>query len=199
MNRKSQSTKTLLALIIPPILIVLIPLLLLWILPIFKVYIVNFPIVLVMVLYPLFFYFLWILTKVPYTDPTVLDTIVMTNAPRDVEKQLKSISKKYFVTKEIILYLGNSNRSPIQTDIVNYLNNMGVDLTSTRIRKILEKLESMHLISSVKGTHEREYSLTKKGIWCYNAIRYYFPKRNFWFVVRNQLIKKELPPFPDQD
>lgn len=193
---KPHSTKTLATLLLAPILIVLISFLILRVLPIFKVYVLNFELVLIFDLYPTFFYCLWLFQKVPYTDPTVLDKVVMSNAPRDVEKQLKSISKKYFVTNLVILFLGNTNKHPIQQEIVDHLEDEGVDLSSTRIRKILGRLESLHLIISVKGAHEREYSLTEKGTWCFKAIKYYFPKRNFLFILRNQLVEKELPQFP---
>ncbi len=198
MDKKSHNTKIALALFGSPIMIVSIPLLLLEILPVFKIYIVNSTIALVMISYPLFFYFLWILQKVPYTDPDVLDRIIL-NVPREVEKQLKSFSKKHFVSNDIILYLGNSNRRPSQTEITNFVGEIGVDLSSTQIRKILAKLEGLKLISSQRTVYERDYALTKKGIWCNEAIKYYFPKRNFWFILKNQLIKKDLPPFPEQN
>ena len=64
MRKKPKSLRTLLYLILAPILIISIPLLFFWVPPIFKIYIVNIPIALVMVLYPLVFYFLWLLIKV---------------------------------------------------------------------------------------------------------------------------------------
>jgi predicted transcriptional regulator len=121
------------------------------------------------------------------------------DAPEEVANQLKTISKNHLVNVEIILYLGKTSRKPIQSEIVKHVTDSGINLTPTRIGEIVGDLEKMHLISSSKSTYERQYWLTKKGEWCFMTVRYYFPKRNWLFVLRNQIVQKEFPPFPKTD
>ena len=159
----------------------------------------NLLVVLVIVLYPALFYFTWLFRKVSYSDTTILDKIDINGAPEEIAEQLKIISRNRLVNLNIILFLGETRRKPNQSEIVKHLTDSGINLTPTRIREIIGDLEKMHLIISVKGIHEREYSLTKKGDWCFAAAQYYFPKRNGLFVLRNQIVQKKFPPFPESD
>jgi predicted transcriptional regulator len=198
-NTRPKFAKTLFYLLVVPVLIVLIPLVFSVALPFFGISVLNLPVVIVLVLYPIAFYLMWLLLKVPYSDTTVLDRITIPNAPEEIEEQLKTLSKNHLVNVDIILILGNSNKNLNQTEIVDQLHEMSVDLTATRIREILKVLEDkkLGLISSLKGTHERDYKLTNKGEWCYSAIKIVFPKRNIWFIIRHQLGIKKLPQFPE--
>jgi FlaA1/EpsC-like NDP-sugar epimerase len=199
MKKGHFSARALFTLLVVPILIAIITIVLGVLLSSLSTYGVSLTLVFVVVVYPSFIYFAWLFRKVSYSDTAVLDKIDIYGAPEEVANQLKTISKNHLVNVKIILFLGRTNRKPNQSEIVKHITDSGIDLTPTRIRQIVGDLEKMYLISSVKGIYEREYSLTKKGEWCFEAVRYYFPKRNGLFVLRNQIIQKEFLPFPETD
>jgi predicted transcriptional regulator len=199
MRREHFSIKALFILLIVPILIAILTIVLVVLLSPLSSYGLNLPLIFVIVFYPSFMYFVWLFRRVSYSDTVVLDSVDIRGAPEEVANQLKTISKNRLINVEIILFLGKTNRKPIQSEIVKHVTDSGIKLTATRIREIIGDLEKMHLISSTKGTYERQYWLTKKGEWCLMAVRYYFPRRNWLFVLRNQIVQKSFPPFPETD
>jgi FlaA1/EpsC-like NDP-sugar epimerase len=199
MKRKHFSARALFVLLIVPILIAITTFVLVVFLPSLSPYGLSLPIVFVVVVfYPSVLYFVWAFRRVSYSDTAVLDRINIIGAPEEVSNQLKTVSKSHLVNVEIIRFLAKTNRKPIQSEIVKHVIDSGISLTATRIREIIGDLEKMHLISSSKSTYERQYWLTKKGEWCFTASMYYFPKRNWLFVLRNQIVQKEFPPFPEE-
>jgi predicted transcriptional regulator len=198
-KRKKSSIKPLIKLLGVPCFTAILTVVLVLLLPALNSYGVNLLVVFFLALYPLSIYFGWLFSKVRYSDTLILDKVIIYGAPEQVSNQLKTTSKNRLVTVNIIELLGKVNKKPIQNDIVKYLISVKIDLTPTRIREILSDLERLGLIKSSKPTYERQYWLTKKGEWCLEAIKYYFPSRNGLFVFRNEIIQKQFPIFPQND
>jgi predicted transcriptional regulator len=196
-ERKHSPTKGLSKLLLVPVSIAVLTLTLVLLLPYLESYGVTLLLVIFVAVYPSALYVAWLFGIVHYSDTAVLDKVNIYGAPEEVANQLKTTNKNRLVTVRIILLLGSISRKPSQSEIVKYLTDMGIDLTATRIREILGGLEKMGLVSSSKPTYERQYWLTKKGQWCLAAAKYYFPKRNGLFVLRNEIIQKRFSPFPE--
>lgn len=196
MKRNNSPIKPLFKLLIVPCITAVLTVVLVLFLPILSSYGVTLLVIFFLAFYPLSIYFAWLFKMVRYSDTLILDKVTIYGAPEEVASQLKTTNKNRLVTVNIIKFIGSINRKPIQNDIVKYLTTIKIDLTPTRIREILSDLEQLWLIKSSKPTYERQYWLTKKGEWCLIAIKYYFPKRNWLFVVRNEIINKKFPDFP---
>lgn len=197
MKREHFSARAIFGLLIAPILIAVLTLLLVLSLSFLKVYGVTIPAVFIIALYSSVLYLAWLYRPVRYSDTAVLEKINILGAPSEVSDCLKTISKNRLINVNIIRFLGRTSRKPNQSEIVKHVNDSGINLTSTRIREIAGDLEKIGLVASLRGTHEREYTLTKKGQWCFLAVEYYFPKRNGLFVLRNEILQKALQPFPE--
>lgn len=198
-QRKKSPIKPLIKLLGIPCFTAILTIVLVLLLTTLNSYGVNLLVVFFLALYPLSIYFGWLFNKVRYSDTLILDKVTIYGAPEEVSNQLKTTNKNRLVTVNIIEFLGKVNKKPIQSEIVKYLTSVKIDLTPTRIREILSDLKRLGLIKSSKPTYERQYWLTKKGEWCLEAIKYYFPNRNGLFILRNEIIQKQFPIFPEND
>jgi predicted transcriptional regulator len=196
-ERKHSSAKGLSKLLLVPVLIAILTVTLFLLLPYLESYGVTLLLIFSVAIYFSAIYLVWLFNIVHYSDTEILDKVTIYGAPEDVANQLKTTNKNRLVTVRILFFLGSINRKPSQSDIVKHLTDNGINLTATRIREILSDLEKMGLLASTKPTYERQYRLTKKGQWCLNAAKYYFPKRNGLFVLRNEILQKKFPPFPE--
>jgi hypothetical protein len=138
----------------------------------------------------------FLLLKVSYSDQDTLDKVEIPNVPRQVETLLKTMTRgaSYPISSEIILNLGKRHRD--QSKLIKKIQDRGIGLTPTQIIKYFSKLERANIIASKKA-YTREYYLTDEGKWCYNAVKKCLPKRQFWFIFRHYLRRRELPPYPE--
>lgn len=165
-------------------------------LPLFRIFVLPPTTVIPIILYTLVIYILLLSLKVPYSDLDTLDRVVIPQAPKEISNLLKKTTRgtNHLINVELISVLGK--KPLIQSRIVERTQKRRIKLSSTQIIDYLSKLVTRSIIHSKKGVYEREYSLTKKGKWCYEAVRECFPKRHFWFIIRHYLGVRKLPSFP---
>lgn len=144
-----------------------------------------------------FIYLAFMVSEMPY-DYKVLRTITIP-APKQIRDLLKTTTTREGVLINVKLISTFKNNYPLsQTDLVKYVREEGIELTDKRIRDYITRLENKNIIfSPPTAAYKKEYILTEKGKWCYKCIRHRFPKRYFWFIIRNYIGYSKLPPFPD--
>lgn len=152
------------------------------------------------VLLSLIIYFSVLLQENAYSDSKVLDMVEIPNAPRKIEALLKKGTRKTYrlVNANLILILG-AKKTLCQSDLAKYLNKRGFDFSIPGVTRYTSELEAEGIFASRKGAYRIEYHLTKKGEWCYEAVRKCFPKRFFFFVIRHYLRFQKLPKFPQNN
>jgi len=137
-------------------------------------------------------------TEMPY-DYKVLRTITIP-APKQIQDLLKTTTTREGLLINVKLISAfKINYALSQTDLVEHVTEEGIELTEKRIRDYIALLEKKNLISSPPTAWKKEYTLTEKGKWCYKCIKHRFPKRYFWFIIRNYIGYSKLPPFPETD
>ena len=188
--------KGVLMLLLVPVLAVLVPLVFLYFLPLYNIFLLDPVFVFSIVIYTLVLYTFFLFLKVSYSDQDTLDKVEIPNVPRHVEALLKTVTRgaHYPISSEIILSLGKRHLD--QSKLIKKIQDRGIGLTPTQIIKYFSKLEHASIITSKKA-YTREYYLTDEGKWCYNAVKKCLPKRQFWFVIRHFLRRRELPPYPE--
>lgn len=168
-----------------------------YLLPSFGIFLLPPIAIIIIVAYPLAFHIVALYLKVPYSDLDVLDRVMIPQAPKEIERMLKTRTRgtNRLVNVEIISSLGE--KTLVQSRLVERVQKRGIDLTQTRIIECLSYLRRLDIVYSYKGQYTRQWAPTEKGKWCYKAVRQCFPKRQFWFIVRHYLGYKTLPPFPE--
>lgn len=153
---------------------------------------------LTMVLFSLVLYIAVLLQDNAYTDSEVLDLVQIPNAGKEIEEILKTRTRgtNRLINSALISILGEKKKLH-QSDFGKYLKKFDIDLTQPAVNTYLSRLETAKVLVSTKGTYTVEYSLTKKGQWCYDAVKKCFPKRYFFFIIRHYLGFRNLPPFPN--
>jgi hypothetical protein len=153
---------------------------------------------LVMVLFSLVLYFAVLLQDNAYTDSEVLDLVQIPNARDEIEELLKTRTRgtNRLINSALISILGEK-KTLHQSDFGKYLKKFDIDLSQPAVNTYLSRLETAGILVSTKGIYTIEYSLTKKGQWCYDAVKKCFPKRFFFFIIRHYLGFRNLPPFPN--
>jgi hypothetical protein len=151
---------------------------------------------LVLALFSIVLYVAVLLQPNAYTDSEVLDLVQIPNAGNGIEKLLKTrtIGTNRLINCALISILGEKNTLH-QSDFGKYLKKADIDLTQPAVNTYLSRLEMAGILASAKGIYTVDYSLTKKGQWCYDAVKKCFPKRFFFFVIRHYLGLRNLPPF----
>ena len=100
-------------------------------------------------------------------------TVEIKEAPVGVNNLLRDKIKR-----EILLSLVKNKK---------YVSRIGREVGSdpARTRHHVKALEHFGLVKTIKLTREAYYTLTEKGMWCIKAIRKYYPKNVFaWIVSR---------------
>jgi len=154
----------------------------------------------VIVLFSLMIYFSILLQENTYSDSKVLDMVEIPNAPRKIETLLKRRTSKTYrlINAQLILILG-TKKTLSQSDLAKHLNKRGFDFSIPGVTRYISELKNEGIFESRKGAYRIEYSLTKKGKWCYEAVKKCFPKRFFFFVIRHYLKLRKLREFPQDE
>ncbi len=142
-------------------------------------------------------YLAFIFSEVSY-DYKVLRRITIP-APKQIQDLLKTTTTRGALINIKLISAFKGNYTLSQTDLVKHVRDEGIELTDKRIRDYITELEKMNLISSPPTAWKKEYTITKKGKWCYQCIKHRFPKRYVWFLIRNNLRYSKLPRFPETD
>jgi hypothetical protein len=111
----------------------------------------------------------------------------------------KNFSGKYVDVKEAPLHINNVLKDDTKRNIIKSLKKekkyltliareIGESVAKTKYH--LHGLEKVGLIGSMKLTREKFFLLTKKGEWCLNAIRIYYPKNNLEKLINEMRIGK---------
>jgi len=111
----------------------------------------------------------------------------------------KNFSGKYVDVKEAPLHINNVLKDDTKRNIIKSLKKekkyltliareIGDSVAKTKYH--LHELEKVGLIGSMKLTREKFFLLTKKGEWCLNAIRIYYPKNNLEKLISEMRIGK---------
>lgn len=111
----------------------------------------------------------------------------------------KNFSGRYVDVKEAPLHINNALKDETKRNIIKILKKekkyltliakeIGESVAKTKYH--LHELEKIGLIGSMKLTREKFFLLTKKGEWCLNAIRLYYPKNNFEKLISEMKIGK---------
>lgn len=135
-----------------------------------------------------------------YTDSEVLDLVQIPNARKEIEDLLKTRTRgtNRLINSALISILGEKKKLH-QSDFGKYLKKFDIDLTQPAVNNYLSRLEAAEILVSTKGIYTIEYSLTRKGQWCYDAVKKCFPKRYFFFIIRHYLAFRNLSPFPNDE
>ena len=184
---------------IVPLIFILAPILLPYLMSIFDMPYPTSPFNIWNLAFLLFFliYLAFIFSEVPY-DYKVLRRITI-YAPKKIQDLLKTTTTRGVLINVELISAFKGNYALSQTDLVKHVTEEGIELTDKRIRDYITHLEKKNLISSPPTAWKKEYTLTEKGKWCYKCIKHRFPKRYFWFIIRNYLGYSKLPLFPEAD
>ena len=126
-----------------------------------------------------------LLSPVDYGARTIR-TVEISNAPPEVAKLLKKTTEDGDLIHVILLRSFHNSEPLSQTDMADYAQRRGVDLTAQQIRNYIVNMATVGWISSPKvryTTEAKEYQLTEAGKWCRNC----FPDRTFMYYIRNGL------------
>jgi predicted transcriptional regulator len=165
---------------------------------ILTIFYLIFPLVnlLIVEIYSLTIFLALLLFKNKYTDSQVLDTVVIPNAPREIDELLRKKTRtNRLINANLIEALGK-RRKLSQSDLVEEMKKRGIEYSQPAIEKYLAELETAELVESKKA-YKKEYHLTERGKWCYEAVETCFPNRFFFFIVRHYLGIRKLRPYPD--
>jgi hypothetical protein len=137
-------------------------------------------------------------------DSKTLNTIRIEEAPLDVTRLLSETTNRGVLINQLIIEtLSRNRRGMSQTDLIDELP-ISSSLRPTRemVRIYVTKLEKKNIIKDVgpqfSEAKRKIYVLTKKGEWCVEAIKKYYPKYYVSFLIRNLLrtrLRKRLPQF----
>jgi predicted transcriptional regulator len=140
-------------------------------------------------------YFILLARKTPYTDSEIMDKVQIPNAPAEIDELLKKKTRtNRLINANLILVLGRK-RKLSQSDLVEQMKKIGIEYSQPAIEEYLSDLEVAGILESKKA-YKKEYHLTPKGEWCYQAIKKCFPTRFMFFVIRHYLGKRKLPAYP---
>jgi hypothetical protein len=142
-------------------------------------------------------YLYWAFDRVAY-DSKLIRSVEIPGAPEEIGELLKKTTTSGDLIYVILLSSFQNNEKLSQTDMSKYAQRRGVTLTPQRIREYIKNLEDAQLISSPEAAkYEKGYRLTKKGMWCRNAVRQCFPPTTILFHVRNSLGLRRMGKFSD--
>jgi hypothetical protein len=123
-----------------------------------------------------------LLSPVDYGARTIR-SVEISKAPPEVVKLLKKTTEDGDLIYVILLRSFHNSEPLSQTDMTDYAQGKGVDLTAQQIRSYIVNMEKFRWISSPKVRYSKEYQLTEAGKWC----RECFPQRGFMYYLRNGL------------
>jgi hypothetical protein len=131
--------------------------------------------------------YVW-LRKIEYSG-TVLSTIKIEEAPLKISRLLSETNNRGLLINQLIIKTIAGKKGLSQTELYRQLP-IPEDLRSTKenIRHYLLALESEGIIrdasSEVGEAKKRVYMLTKRGEWCIDAVKRYFPTYYVLYMVR---------------
>jgi len=159
--------------------------------------------IMVAVLYVLVLFFV-ITFKVHY-DAERLESIYIEEAPPFINRLLSETTNRGVLINQLII--NTVAKKPMISqqklyDELRYLIGPRNCPVKEMVRKYLKKLEDAKIIKdmshNIAQTKEKAYVLTKRGKWCFDAIRKYYPNYLFVYLVRCMLrtkFRKKLPLF----
>lgn len=172
----------------------LIYLIILLMLPILTFYFLYFalitgslPMIVMSVVYVGFSVYLW-LRKIEYSG-TVLNTIKIEEAPLKITRLLSETNNRGLLINQLIIKTIAENKGISQTKLYRLLPiPEETRPTKENIRQYVLALESEGIIKDVSSevgeAKKRVYVLTKRGEWCIDAIKRYFPTYYVLYMVR---------------
>jgi predicted transcriptional regulator len=151
----------------------------------------------IVVVYTLGFYFILLVRPNSYSDSQVLEKVVIPSVPPKVEELLKKQTRNHELIYVILIKILGKRKKLSQSDFVKQLKSLGIEYSQPAVEDYLSELEDKEIgiVESEKG-YRRVYSLTRRGEWCYKAVKVCFPKRFFYFIIRHYLGRRKLPSFP---
>jgi predicted transcriptional regulator len=111
----------------------------------------------------------------------------------------KGFSGKYADVKEAPLNINNVLKDENKRKIIRSLSSekkyltlvaREIDESVAKTKYHLQEMEKVGIIGSMKLTREKFFLLTRKGEWCLNAIRLYYPNNNVEKIVSSLKIGK---------
>jgi hypothetical protein len=147
----------------------------------------NLPMIVVSVAYVGLSIYIW-LRKIEYSG-TVLNTIKIEEAPLKITRLLSETNNRGLLINQLIIKTIAENKGISQTKLYRLLPIPEESRpTKENIRQYVLVLESEGIIKDVSSevgeAKKRVYVLTKRGEWCINAIRRYFPTYYVLYMVR---------------
>lgn len=142
------------------------------------------------------------LRKVQY-DSKILNTIRINEAPIHITRLLSETTNRGVLINQWIIKTLAEKRGISQTDLYHELP-ISAELCPTKemVRQYVKKLEKEGIVEDIAPRlgegKKKVYVLTKRGKWCMQAIKKYYPTYYVSFLVRDILktrLKKKLPPF----
>ena len=178
------------------------------ILPIFSVYALFQAIITTNVILAVFGYVYIVLSiyvalrKVQY-DSKILNTIRIDEAPIHITRLLSETTTRGVLINQLIIKTLAEKSRISQTDLYNELP-ISAEMCPTKemVRRYINRLEKEKIIRNIAQeigeAKKKVYILTKKGEWCVQAIKKYYPTYYVSFLIRDILrtrFRKKLPHF----
>ena len=143
-----------------------------------------------------------VLRKVPY-DSKILNTIKIEEAPIYLTRLLSETTNRGILINQLIIKTLYDKTGLSQTDLYHELP-VQAQLCPTKemVRLYIKKLEEAEIIKDIAREYgeakKKIYVLTKKGEWCFEAIKKYYPTYYVSYLIRDLLktrLRRKLHPF----
>ena len=142
-------------------------------------------------------YLSWAFSGVSYDSKTIRGVMIPA-APERIADLLRTTTSRGELIIVNLLSSFRNHEKLSQTEMTEYAQRHGIELTAQRIRDYIKIMESSGLITSPETRYEKEYRLTKEGMWCRKAVQQCFPSKVILFHLRNGLGLVKLGPFPER-
>ena len=148
--------------------------------------------------------FYMITLRVHY-DAELLESIYIKEAPPFINRILSETTNRGVLINQLIIRIVAENPRISQTKLYEKIRqSIGPRNCPVKemVRRYLKKLENANIIKDISHeiaqSKKKAYVLTKRGKWCLNAVKKYYPNYLIVYLVRCMLqtrFRKQLPPF----
>ena len=152
------------------------------------------------------FYFaisIWVGLRRARYDGETLQSIKLEEAPPHIGRLLSETTNRGILINQLIILALAEKQGISQTDLYEQLPIPSeVCPTKERVRQYAIILEEQKIIVDKAPEYgeakKKIYMLTRRGQWCLKAIKKYYPRYYFSFLIHNILktrFRKNLPPY----
>ena len=147
----------------------------------------------------------YIITFKVHYDAERLEGIYIEEAPHSINRLLSETTNQGVLINQLIIETIARKRMISQTELYEELRQLiGPRLCPVKemVRRYMKKLEDEKIIKDVSHevvqARKKAYVLSKRGKWCFDAIKKYYPNYLFIYLIRCMVrtrFRKKLPLF----